>query len=992
MNRRTTVPILLACAFALLAPPPALADYLGLEVVERSDLEICKDQTEPYIPFKLDVCDVHVVFDNPDDRLISTAFCDGSTTDPAGFFQHPLGGNTAPACGLIPLFPTLVCDSFVTLGLECDRGGSTTDPDFDSTAFNTSGEVSGGWYNSAPSNGQGAPDANGRVLIGRFSYKQNKNTTGEVCVFTKLAGSDDIVEFLLKPFDCSNPGMQSSGGGCLPGTTRYVDDSATGNNSGISWMHAYTDLQSALDVAASGDQIWVAAGTYKPTKPVGARAETFALANCLEIYGGFAGTEMDLSERDWLVNETILSGDIGIPINVSDNSYHVVSAGSSSSVDATAILDGFTVTAGNANGAFASQNGPDQGSGVNIWTTSTPQLVNCTFRDNWSYNHGAVNDHGGASISNCVFKDNQQTGLPSEEPPFVALGGAGLYIHGDTASMVTSCRFLNNSSVADGGGVYIARSFDPTPTNQATLSNCIFSENVARKGGAMYINDASSPLIENCTVVDNHVNAIPTAWGAAMNIEPLCEAVIRNCQFIDNSPSPSASGYGGVYTFGKNTRFINCLFLSNSARNGSAIYLSGADAHVDATNCLFLYNLADSTGIPTGFASGAAIIADTNRQNSSVNVTNSLFVGNRTIIDVGDAYGGAIHIIEGSLTPTTTLTATNCTFVSNKAENGLGGAIFLETTGNKIDNCMFWDNTDGGPGGESAQIYLDTGAAVIVGYTDIQGLDLTKAGPFCQNPGGTPPCEGNINADPIFVSGLPSGNWTAGVYCCPTCTAAECENAGLKVGQTKLTDANANGGQGFTDDEFLGKFLNPDTGQALETLIVSNTATELLVWGDFEAAGTSGASYQLNDYHLQPGPAGSPCIDAADNNATGACDLDLDGKERFVNDPGTEPDPGVPSPEHPLDIVDMGAYEFGGDPELDCDGNALADSCCPADFDGDAAVGAFDLATLLGTWGDCPEVCIVGVSTCECRADLDNNCDVAAFDLAQLLGNWGPCL
>ena len=86
----------------------------------------------------------------------------------------------------------------------------------------------------------------------------------------------------------------------------------------------------------------------------------------------------------------------------------------------------------------------------------------------------------------------------------------------------------------------------------------------------------------------------------------------------------------------------------------------------------------------------------------------------------------------------------------------------------------------------------------------------------------------------------------------------------------------------------------------------------------------------------------------------------------------------------------MGAYEFGGDPELDCDGNALADSCCPADFDGDAAVGAFDLATLLGAWGDCTD-CEVGTPTCACQADLDNTCDVEPFDLALLLGNWGPC-
>lgn len=169
MNRRTTVPVFLGCAFALLAQSPAFADFTGLEVINRTDISACGDVSDPDIPFKLRICEVLAVYDDSADRLISLGFSNVSTTDPAGFFQHSLGSNTAPQCNLIPLYPALECDSFVTLGLDCDTGGSTLDPDFDSTAFNTSGSVSGGWYNSAPPNGQGAPDANGRILIARLS-------------------------------------------------------------------------------------------------------------------------------------------------------------------------------------------------------------------------------------------------------------------------------------------------------------------------------------------------------------------------------------------------------------------------------------------------------------------------------------------------------------------------------------------------------------------------------------------------------------------------------------------------------------------------------------------------------------------------------------------------------------------------------------------------------------------------------------------------------
>ncbi len=51
----------------------------------------------------------------------------------------------------------------------------------------------------------------------------------------------------------------------------------------------------------------------------------------------------------------------------------------------------------------------------------------------------------------------------------------------------------------------------------------------------------------------------------------------------------------------------------------------------------------------------------------------------------------------------------------------------------------------------------------------------------------------------------------------------------------------------------------------------------------------------------------------------------------------------------------------------------------PADFNGDGAIGAADLAVLLGSWGECPD----------CPADIDGNGMVGASDLAVLLDDWG---
>ena len=74
---------------------------------------------------------------------------------------------------------------------------------------------------------------------------------------------------------------------------RYVDAEANGGNTGVDRGNAYTDLQSALTEAGTPgavDQIWVAAGTYKPSVEVGgtgARCKTFQMINNVEIYGGF---------------------------------------------------------------------------------------------------------------------------------------------------------------------------------------------------------------------------------------------------------------------------------------------------------------------------------------------------------------------------------------------------------------------------------------------------------------------------------------------------------------------------------------------------------------------------------------------------------------------------------------------------------------------------------------------------------------------------------
>ena len=348
------------------------------------------------------------------------------------------------------------------------------------------------------------------------------------------------------------------------------------------WANACPDLQLVLDNIGpgSGDQIWVAEGTYKPTKliyddPAVPRTEAFALANCLQIYGGFDGTEdpatFDLDLRNFVANETILSGDIGAP---GENSYHVVVA---YDVDDTAILDGFTVSGGRADskdqgqGPFPESN--NQGSGVNIYgdpsgAPSTPQIANCTFLGNFSLSHGAVNDHGGATLTDCVFRDNQADSH-----------GAGLYVHANIGTTVTQCEFYDNTAVNEGGGAYVkATSIGPEPTFQ----DCIFSGNQAFHGGGMYCGSGRSPSISNCTFSGNINTALGSQGGGMYNDG--ASPVVQGCIFSGNGAVKDGGAiYNNVCSI---STISDCTFINNFAQNGSGVYnYKGSDGQF--INCTF---------------------------------------------------------------------------------------------------------------------------------------------------------------------------------------------------------------------------------------------------------------------------------------------------------------------------------------------------------------------------------------------------------------------
>jgi hypothetical protein len=137
------------------------------------------------------------------------------------------------------------------------------------------------------------------------------------------------------------------------GVVRYVKSNGAASGACGSWAAACT-LDYAMSQAVAGDELWLMKGVYTPTVGAGPTS-SFTLTSGVALYGGFAGTETLRAQRNYTMHEVILTGDIGVPGNTNDNTYHVVTA---MNVNANTVVDGVTIRHGNATGSSsATQNG-----------------------------------------------------------------------------------------------------------------------------------------------------------------------------------------------------------------------------------------------------------------------------------------------------------------------------------------------------------------------------------------------------------------------------------------------------------------------------------------------------------------------------------------------------------------------------------------------------------------------------------------------------------
>jgi hypothetical protein len=473
------------------------------------------------------------------------------------------------------------------------------------------------------------------------------------------------------------------------GTRYYVrGNGGSVSNSGLSWNNAFKYLQQALTVANSGDEIWVAGGVYYPDDggpyPLDSRNATFTLEDGVAIYGGFAGTETLLSQRDFTVNLTILSGDVdnndfngdgnfiaeSIADIVGSNAYHVVTTSGNAS---TAILDGFVITAGKADGNTDPLN---KGGGVYAYQSSAT-LRNLAFSASYAGSGGGLVgvDCPALSLMKADFVNN-----------YAVFVGGGLALI-NSALTLTDVMLGGNEAGSSGGGM-------DNSNSTISINNAIFTDNLAPLGGAMANRFNSRVDLVNGTFSSNYASS---GGGGIYNQNS--HPTLSNVTFTDNR---SLVG-GGMYNQNSNPTLLFNTFRDNQADFGGG--LSNDNSRPVIQFGLFEGNYASDKGgaIHNLNGSNLSLLTTTVRNNqaaagggmynylSNPNLTSVDFQNNRA--DSASLGGGGMFNYSSSPV------LSRVTFSGNTASNAGGGMYNYLGSHPKLTDVTFSGNTAQNGGG-----------------------------------------------------------------------------------------------------------------------------------------------------------------------------------------------------------------------------------------------------------------------------------------------------
>ena len=433
----------------------------------------------------------------------------------------------------------------------------------------------------------------------------------------------------------------------------YVDIDASGANDGSSWADAYVDLQSALGVASSEDEIWVAEGTYKPTSGTD-RSATFALVSGVAMYGGFAGSESELAERNWDAQVTELSGEIGDPTRQYDNTYNLVTA---IGLGPGTVLDGFELR-----DADAQSSGLD-GGGVRLVggeLVIRHGKIDCTS----AVGGGIYNEGAALTLDDVVVRGH-------------AGRGAGIAnVQGATAT-IDNCAIIA-VSWDSAGAMYNSAS-------RIRISNSGLGGNAVRSAGGILSEDDCDVEIRDSVIGGCYADSF------AGMIHIGGKLVLERVRFHDNM---AAYDQGGALACSGEVRIVSCQFWYNSARGGSGALSSWGN--VTVINSTFQWN---GVGYGRWYSGAGAILVSAGQ----LTVINSTFAQNGYSVAPGESLrgAGAIYVENG------VVSLENSIFWGNSSNAG-AQEILLDQGSNAASHCLIAGSGGSGSSWDSA-VGIDLG-------------------------------------------------------------------------------------------------------------------------------------------------------------------------------------------------------------------------------------------------------------------------------------------
>ena len=349
----------------------------------------------------------------------------------------------------------------------------------------------------------------------------------------------------------------------------YVDADADGLRDGSSWENALDDLNSALFIAEKIKQdheaypeIWVAAGTYYGD---GTSTNAFIMAEGVSVYGGFAGTETSLQQRDYETNITILDGQGSQRVLYQDKVY---------TESTVTVWDGITI-----------QNGGGAYNGVGAYIQEYGTLRNCTIKNNGREFTSSGNVYGGGvylvggRLEQCKIHDNLLKNTNSNYNY-----GAGVYM---TNGYITDCEIYNNEvhntysySYANYAGVCVDNNSN---TKKSVVKNCYIHDNYSHSNaGGMYLTGYTNNYVEviNCRIENNEAGQ--NGGGVYMN----SYATLVGCVISNNN-----ANMGAGVSLSYHNNIINCNIVNNKTKtanyNGAGI---DGSSYANIYNCVIWGN------------------------------------------------------------------------------------------------------------------------------------------------------------------------------------------------------------------------------------------------------------------------------------------------------------------------------------------------------------------------------------------------------------------